>query len=139
MTEPTVPASIAPSRDHAPPSDRDRRAIDLAPSAAYDCLDDGTRADLARAGQEALEACLSRFSPAERAAFWFAIGRCYNRPYNPPEAVPVEVAVVDATPREFAAVPLLAMPLPTMPLPAAHVIDAVRPGPEAARPEAALR
>ncbi|NGM37187.1 hypothetical protein G4G93_25250 [Methylobacterium sp. DB0501] len=97
--------------------------MDLASAAGLDRLDEGTRAHLAQAGQDALEACLSRFTPAERAAFWFAICRCYNRPYNPIEPsapAPIEPGLVEA-------------------VPAAHVIDAVRPGPEAVRPEAALR
>lgn len=128
MTESTVPASIALCRDPASfPSDFGLRAIDLAPPAPCDRLDEDARAALARAGQEALEACLSRFAPAERAAFWLAIGRCYNRPYNPPGAPAVEIAVAPAD----------AVPIDSVP--AAHVIDAVRPGLEAARPEAALR
>ncbi|WP_205825099.1 hypothetical protein [Methylobacterium terricola] len=124
MTEPTVPASIVLSPDHpAIPSAPDLRAIDLASAAAGpECLDDGTRAELAQAGQEALEACLRRLAPAERAAFWLAIGRCYNRPYNPPETASAEAAGI-----------------PTDGLPPAHVIDAVHPRPDSARPEAVLR
>jgi len=126
MSEP-----IRACHDPAPPPDGpDLRAIDLVPSAGPDRLDDGTRAHLAQAGQDALEACLSRFAPAEREAFWRAICRCYNRPYNPPEVAPPDIAAVE---------PGLVEVGPADAVPAAHVIDAVRPGLEAVRPEAALR
>ncbi|AWN45598.1 hypothetical protein DK419_04060 [Methylobacterium terrae] len=140
MPEPTAPASIARPHDLTPsPSiapDPDLRAIDLAPSAGAgsDRLDEGARAHLARAGRDALDACLRRFAPEERAAFWRAIGRCYNRPYNsaapaPPDAAPVEEAGPD-----------LASAATAIPdaVPAAHVIEAVCPNPDVPLPQAGL-
>lgn len=122
MPDPNVSDVIASTR-HAAPSpilpDPDLRAIDLAASPPG-CLDAGERERFARAGQEALDACLRRFAPEERAAIWQAICRCYNRPYNPPEAEPAEALSAAAVPDP-------------------HVIEAVRPGAEAARPDALLR
>ncbi|WP_279357622.1 hypothetical protein [Methylobacterium indicum] len=119
--------AIVPIRPAAPPqilSGPDPRAIDLS---ELDRLDDGERERLARAGQDALDACLRRLSPAERAAFWHAVCRCYNRPYNPvdgsggeiPSAgtVPVEIVLADAAPG----------------LPDPHVIEAARPDRDGAR------
>ncbi|KMO14350.1 hypothetical protein [Methylobacterium platani] len=125
MPEPTMP-------------DPDLRPIDLTPSAGADRLDAGTREGLARAGQDALDACLSRFAPEERAAIWRAICRCYNRPYNPagilaPDSTPVEIPSVPVTPAAIAASDL------TGAVPEAHVIDAARIAPEAPLPDAALR
>lgn len=132
MPDPTVPDAIASTRDHAPPlsvlPDPALRSIDLAASARPDFLDDGARERLARAGQDALDACLRRFTPEERTAFWRAICRCYNRPYNPVELPPVELPSSEG-----------AVPDGTEVVPAAHVIDAVRPGPDVTLPEAALR
>jgi len=39
---------------------------------------------LAAAGEEALRESLLTLSPSQREAFWFAICRCYGRPYEPP-------------------------------------------------------
>ncbi|WP_238313629.1 hypothetical protein [Methylobacterium crusticola] len=57
----------------------------------------------AAAGETALNQCLGRLDAEDREAFWFAVCRCYNRPYNPPEALPVAA------------------------IPAAHVIGAAHP------------
>ncbi|ACL58252.1 hypothetical protein [Methylobacterium nodulans] len=37
---------------------------------------------LEAAGEAALNAALSRLSPAERDAYWASVRRCYNAPYN---------------------------------------------------------
>lgn len=158
MPEPTVPVAIAAARDHAPPPpilpDPDLRPIDLAASACPDRLDDGAREHLARAGQEALDACLRRFTPVERAAFWRAICVCYNRPYNPLDPSPADSLPADpvpaeampggtATQNEIASVPVAQAVLDP------HVIEAVfagvglagvgLPGREGAGPDAVLR
>lgn len=143
MPEPTVPDVIAPTADRVPPpplpSDPDLRPIDLAASSQPDHLDEGARARLARAGQDALDACLRRFAPEERAAIWRAICRCYNRPYNPVDAMPVEVMSADVVlPGEAAPVAEIA-PLAAPGVPDPHVIDAVRPVAEGAGPDAVLR
>lgn len=145
MPEPTAPAVIARPHDLTPsPSiapDPDLRAIDLAPvaGAGFERLDEGARAHLARAGREVLDACLSRFAPEERAAFWLAISRCYNRPYNPAEALPRTPAPAEA--------PLAAMVGPGLPcaatavpdsVPPAHVIEAICASPDVALPQAGL-
>ncbi len=135
------------------PPDPDLRPIDLAASASPDRLDDEARLHLARAGQDALDACLRRFAPEERAAFWHAICRCYNRPYNPAETPPAEtspagIPTAEIPPAEIppAEIPLLGASLTDAarqtspgPVPAPHVIEAVRPGRDGALPEAALR
>lgn len=132
MPEPTVLDAIAPARDHAPPPpllpDADLRPIDLAAPNCPDHLDEVARDYLARAGQDALDACLRRFAPEERAAFWRAICRCYNRPYNPAEAAIVPAGTAAA-----------AQDAPDLTLPDPHVIEAVRPGREGASPDAVLR
>ncbi|SFU60729.1 hypothetical protein SAMN02799631_01427 [Methylobacterium sp. 174MFSha1.1] len=135
MPEPSVPDAIAPARDLAPPPsilpDPDLRLIDLAAPAQPDRLDEDARAHLARAGQDALDDCLRRFAPEERAAFWRAICRCYNRPYNPVDAAPEEMGIAIA--------PVVAAQQESdPPLPDPHVIEAVRPGREGAAPDAAL-
>jgi hypothetical protein len=134
VPEPTVPDAIASPRDPAPPPiptsgvpDPDRRRIDLAAAGHPDPLDDDACEHLARAGREALDACLSRFTPEQRAAFWQAIGRCYNRPYNPAEETAVTAPAALAPPAEAVG------------LPAPHVIDAVRPVLDGASPDAARR
>jgi hypothetical protein len=129
VSEPTAPELTVILRDGAPPwpipADPDLRAIDLAAPAGAraepfapeplepEFIGDDERERLALAGQDALDACLRRFGPADREAFWRAIGRCYNRPYNPPE-------------------PLDAVPSP-------HVIEAVPTGQAAALQAAALQ
>lgn len=134
MPEPSVPDAIAPVRDLAlPPSvlpDPDLRPIDLAAATQPDRLDEAARAHLARAGQDALDESLRRFAPEERAAFWRAICRCYNRPYNPVDAAPEETGIAAAA---------AAQQESDSPLPDPHVIDAVRPGREGAGPDAVLR
>ncbi|MGX7705904.1 hypothetical protein [Methylobacterium sp. Gmos1] len=138
MPESSVPDAIAAARDLAPPPpilpDPDLRPIDLS---ALTHLDDGAREHFARAGQDALDACLRRFAPEERAAFWHAICRCYNRPYNPVDAAP-EIAGV-------AVLPVAAAPegvdsrIPDSDVIDPHVIEAVRSGRDGASPDAVLR
>ncbi len=127
-----MPDAIAPSHDHVPPSpiplDPDLRPIDLAAPGSPDRLDDEARLHLARAGQDALDACLSRFAPEERAAFWRAFCRCYNRPYNAAEIPPPE------TPPPEASHPGAVLQASPGPVPAPHVIEAV-----GILPEVALR
>ncbi|MET7243158.1 hypothetical protein ABZT49_07295 [Methylobacterium sp. EM32] len=136
MPELSVPDAIAPARDLAPPPpilpDPDLRPIDLAAPAQPDRLDEEARAHLARAGQDALDESLRRFAPEERAAFWRAICRCYNRPYNPVDAAPEATGIAAAT-------VATAQQESGPPLPDPHVIDAVRPGREGAGPDAVLR
>ncbi|AWN55672.1 hypothetical protein DK412_16460 [Methylobacterium sp. 17Sr1-1] len=103
--------------------------MDLATPAQPDRLDEDVRAHLARAGQNALDDCLRRFAPEERAAFWRAICRCYNRPYNPVDAAPERTGIAVAAAQES----------PDAQLPEPHVIEAVRPGREGAGPDAVLR
>lgn len=132
-----MPDSIAPAHDHVPlpPTlpDPDLRPIDLAAPSSPDRLDDEARASLARAGRDALDDCLRRFAPEERADFWRAICRCYNRPYNPADIPPAEIPTREATPSD--AVPRTSPDA----VPAPHVIEAARPGFDGALPEVALR
>jgi hypothetical protein len=72
------------------------------------------RAAYAAAGETALAACFARFADAEKDAFWQAICRCYNRPYNPP-ADPIAGVLPDVGARAAAMVP------------PPHVIEAPRP------------
>ncbi|AWB22153.1 hypothetical protein DA075_15480 [Methylobacterium currus] len=146
MPEPTVPDTIAAARDPSPPPpilpDPDLRPIDLAASACPDRLDAGAREHLARAGQEALDACLRRLTPVERAAFWRAICVCYNRPYNPGDSLPGGPVPADAMPEETVIPPAEIAPAQSVLDP--HVIDAVLsgvglPGREGTAPDAVLR
>jgi hypothetical protein len=45
-------------------------------------LDPADLQGLEAAGEAALNAALSRLSPAERDAYWASVRRCYNAPYN---------------------------------------------------------
>jgi hypothetical protein len=42
------------------------------------------RKAFAAAGEEVLRESLLKLSPSQREAFWFAVCRCYGRPYEPP-------------------------------------------------------
>ena len=131
-----MPDAIAPAHDHAPPPippDPDLRPIDLAAPGSPDRLDDEARLHLARAGRDALDDCLRRFTPEERADFWRAICRCYNRPYNPADIPPADIP-----PREASRSDAVLQALPDA-VPAPHVIESVRPGLDGTLPEAALR
>jgi hypothetical protein len=136
VPEPSVPDAIAPAHDLVPPPsilpDADLRPIDLAAPAQPDRLDEDARAHLARAGQDALDDCLRRFAPEERAAFWRAICQCYNRPYNPVDVAPERTGIAMGP-------VVAAQEGPDLPLPDPHVIEAVRPGREGAGPDAVLR
>ncbi|TGD96567.1 hypothetical protein [Methylobacterium nonmethylotrophicum] len=128
-----MPESFAGPRACAPHAalvtDPGPCAIELAgPSAgAAEFLNAGERERLALAGQDALEACLRRFAHEDREAFWRAICRCYNRPYNPPEPALPDLART-AIPASIPAS-----------VPAPHVIEALQPLVAGAVPDAPLR
>lgn len=131
-----MPDPTASANDHVPPPglpDPDLRPIDLAAPGSPDRLDDEARAHLARAGREALDDCLRRFTREEREDFWRAICRCYNRPYNAAETSPADTLTHGASPSDAAP------PISPDAVPAPHVIGAVRPGLDGVLAEIALR
>ncbi|MFE1602053.1 hypothetical protein [Methylobacterium sp. ID0610] len=61
------------------------------------------RAEYAEAGRALLDGCIGHLDDDARAAFWSAVRRCYNRPYN--DAPPARSAAAAVAPEPICAGP----------------------------------